>query len=286
MLRTELIRPVHELVRDHARGTPERTAYSDARRAVTYAELAARTGRLAGHLAALGVAPGERVAFVLGNGVSLVESYLATARAAAVGVPLNPLSSDDELAFLLADSGAVAVITDPARISRVRRLAPESTVVLADEVDPVDWCGPRFEDLATRDAPEPARDDLGVDDWAFMLYTSGTTGRPKGVRSSVRNSLWTIAACYAPILGLGREDRVLWPLPLHHCLGHHLGTLGVLAVGASAHVTSGFAAEEVLAGLAAGEFSVLVGVPAMYHELLRAVDTGGTAPTGLRLCLT
>ncbi|AUS77123.1 polyketide synthase [Actinoalloteichus sp. AHMU CJ021] len=286
MLRTELIRPVHELVRDHARDIPERTAYSDARRSVSYAELSARTGRLAGHLAALGVAPGERVAFVLGNGVSLVESYLATARASAVGVPVNPLSSDDELAHLLADSGAVAVITDPARIARLTRVAPALTTVLADEVDPVDWDGPRFEDLATSPAPEPARDDLGVDDWAFMLYTSGTTGRPKGVRSSTRNSLWTIAACYAPILGLSGEDRVLWPLPLHHCLGHHLGTLGVLAVGASAHVTSGFAAEEVLAGLAAGEFSVLVGVPAMYQELLRAADADGIVAPGLRLCLT
>ncbi|MFX4292338.1 AMP-binding protein, partial [Streptomyces bohaiensis] len=117
MLQTELIRPLHELLRDHAAARPGRIAYRDARRAVTYAELETRTARVAGALAAeVGVAPGDRVVLCLGNGVPMIESYLAVARAAAIGVPVNPASTDGEMAYLLTDSDAVAVITDAAHL--------------------------------------------------------------------------------------------------------------------------------------------------------------------------
>jgi len=90
--------------------------FRDARRSVTYGELELRTRRLAGHLAGLRPQLGDRAAILLSNSVETVESCLAITRAGAVGVPLNPRVTEAELAYLLDDSGARVVITDPSRV--------------------------------------------------------------------------------------------------------------------------------------------------------------------------
>ncbi|MGP3923755.1 SDR family NAD(P)-dependent oxidoreductase [Streptomyces sp. 8N616] len=292
MLRTELIRPLPELLRAHADRFGEKVAFADERRSVNYAELERRTWRLAGHFAELRLQPGDRAAIYLDNCVEVVESYLAIARAGAIGVPLNPQSSDAELAYLLDDSGARVVITDAAHLGQLRRLLPERLpfrlVVTGENALPADAPpgSVSFAAMASRDPATPARDDLGLDDLAWMLYTSGTTGKPKGVLSTQRSCLWSVAACYAPILGLSEQDRMLWPAPLFHSLAHVLCVLGVTATGATARITNGFSAEETLEALREEHFTFLVGVPTMYHLLLRAAhETEFTAPE-LRICLS
>jgi acyl-coenzyme A synthetase/AMP-(fatty) acid ligase len=162
---------------------------------------------------------------VLANRVEAVESCLAVTRAAAVGVPLDPRWSDAELARALEDSGARLVFTDDVRLAQVRRVLPEDVaVVLAGARKPAGCLA--YEDLAERDAPAPAADDLGLDDPAWLLYTSGTTGHAKGVISTQRSALWSVDACYAPVFGLSSADRLLWPLPLFHSFAHSLCILG------------------------------------------------------------
>jgi hypothetical protein len=98
MTRDELIRPVPALLKEHAELAPERVACADSARGVTYAGLERRTRALAGYLTRTGLARGDRVAICLGNRVEMVESCLAVLRAGLVGVPLDPRSSDAELA--------------------------------------------------------------------------------------------------------------------------------------------------------------------------------------------
>jgi acyl-CoA synthetase (AMP-forming)/AMP-acid ligase II len=136
MLRTDLIRPMPELLVAHAGHFGNKVAYRDGRRSVSYAELERRTWRLAGHLAQLRLQPGDRAAICLGNRVEMVESYLAITRASAIGVPINPRATDAELAYLLDDSGARVVITDQAHVDQLRRLLaqrPYLSVVVTDE---------------------------------------------------------------------------------------------------------------------------------------------------------
>ncbi|SDH42033.1 type I polyketide synthase [Pseudonocardia oroxyli] len=278
-MRSELIRPLPDTLRAHAAGSGTTIAFRDARRAVTYAELEARTGRLAGHLVAGGLARGERVAILLGNSVEVIESYLAATRAAAVGVPVNPHVTAGELDHLLRDSGARVVVTDRVRLPLVHLVAgPDVRVLVTGEGTAPDGAE-SFAALAAATPDEPARDDLGLDEHAWMLYTSGTTGLPKGVLSTQRNALWSVASCYVPIPGLSADDRVLWPLPLFHSLSHIAGFLAVVSVGATSRILDGFAADEVLAALREDRTTFLAGVPTVYHHLVAAArETGFTAP--------
>ncbi|MGW4060035.1 type I polyketide synthase [Amycolatopsis sp. NPDC004747] len=284
MLRADLIRPLPEILRDRAAQSGERTAFDDGQLSVTYRELELRTRKLAGHLADLGLARGDRVAMVMHNRVEAVETYYAVARAAGVAVPVNPRAADAELSHVLGDSGASFVVTDTAHLAQVTRLAaPGVTVVVAGAAAPEGLLS--YDDLVTLEPVEDARDDLGLDDVAWLLYTSGTTGAAKGVLSTQRNCLWSVAACYAPVLGLTATDRVLWPLPLFHSLAHVLCVHGIVAVGASARIMPGFAAGEVLELLRSADFTVLVGVPSIYQYLLQAGPRDGLRTEDLRLCL-
>ncbi|MER6364336.1 SDR family NAD(P)-dependent oxidoreductase, partial [Kitasatospora sp. NPDC001527] len=287
MLRTELIRPLPELLADHARDSAERTAFRDAVRAVTYGELYTRTGRIAGHLADLRLQPGDRAAILLGNSVEVLESYFGILRAGAIAVPLNPHASGPELAHLLDDSGARVVITDAARAAGLDALArgrADLRVIVTGD-GPAPPGALSFETLATTEPATPARDDLGLDDPAWMLYTSGTTGRPKGVLSTQRNGLWSVAACYVPVPGLSAEDRVVWPLPLFHSLSHIACVLAVTAVGATARILDGFAAQDVLEAVREESATFLAGVPTLYQQLVRAAREDGFTAPALRMCL-
>ncbi|WP_455712144.1 SDR family NAD(P)-dependent oxidoreductase [Streptomyces canus] len=290
MLRTELIQPLPKLLAAHAYRFGDKVAYRDARRSVSHAELARRTANLAGHLAALRLQPGDRAAILLGNCVESVESYLSITRAAAIGVPLNPRSTDAELTHLLSDSGARLVVTDRVHLDQVRRVLgtlqtggdPVRIVVTGTE----QLAGTvSFEKLATTEPPVPARDDLGLDEVAWILYTSGTTGRPKGVRSTQRNALWSVAASYVPIPGLSEDDRMVWPLPLFHSLSHIVCVVAATAVGASVRLVDGFDAEDVLRAVRAEDATFLAGVPTMYHQLVRAAAREDFEAPRLRVCL-
>ena len=292
MFRIELIRPLPELLREHAELRGDKPAFRDRSQTLTYADFERRTRRLAGHLADLRLQPGDRAMIFLGNCVETVESYLAVVRAGGVGVPFNPHSADAELAYVLDDSGARVVITDPAHLDQVRSMLPGRPylriVVTGD--DPLPWDAGEtvvsYRKLLTTEPAVPARDELGLDDVAWMLYTSGTTGKPKGVLSTQRSCLWSVAACYAPIVGLCEDDHVLWPLPLHHSLAHVLCVIGVTAVGASARILDGYSPNEVLQVMREESFTFLTGVPAMYHRLVAEADEAGVPAGRLQRCLT
>jgi rifamycin polyketide synthase module 1/2/3 len=291
MLRVELIRPVPQLLATQAARFGDKVAFYDDHRSVTYAELAQRTRRLAGHVVGLGVPAGERVLMVLGNRVETAESYLALTRAGVVGVCVNPQAAPAEVGYLLADSRARAVITDAEHADLVAtQLAATGTDV------PVILVGGgahaagmlSYERLAADEPATPPRDDLGLDDVAWMLYTSGTTGRPKGVLLTQRSCLWVVAACWAPITRLDAGDHVLCPLPLFHSYALDLCVLGVVAVGATERILPRFATPVVLDLLAGGDYTVLPGVPTMFQYLLHgARDRAAPVPPGaLRLCIS
>jgi long-chain acyl-CoA synthetase len=290
MLHTDLIAPIPELLRRHAAARSDKIAYRDAQASVTYAGLLERTGKLAGHLADHGIAPGDTVAIMLPNSVPWVESCFAIARAGAVSVPISYDSTEAEIAYRLTDANCKAVITTAERGDLFTRLQASAlnlrTLIVTDRGQ----CGAQalhYETLATTRPKSAPRDPASLHETSFILYTSGTTGRAKGVQLTVHGMLWIVAACWAPIAGLSERDTVLSPLPLFHSYALNLSVLGILATGASAFIMERFSTSEALRLLKTGEFTYFPGVPTMFHYLLQATrGETGLRFSKLRLCVS
>ncbi|ROV98058.1 hypothetical protein VMCG_07037 [Cytospora schulzeri] len=309
-----ILSSVPDLLKQHAETRGQQTAFSGpAGRTVTYADLAARTGRIAGRLVSAGITRGHRVAIVLGNCIETVESTFAITRASAVGVPLDPRSSRAELTRALGNSRAHVVITDGRRLGRVvdaikagRETAemPRIIVVVDGASDCLDvkveglvleqyedWAGHTSSSISEQ---HPPLDDLGLEEPAWLHYTTGTTGQPKGVLSCQRSWMWTAVASYVPSLGLTCEDKLFWPLPLFHAFGHSLCIIGTLAVGASTHLVGDELVPPSL--LSRPETTIIAGAPTTFRELVTdsadrealsllrpraCVSAGAPAPAGL-----
>ena len=290
MLHIELIAPIAELLRRHAEARGGKVAYRDAQSAVTYAELNERTAKLAGHLADCGIAAGDTVAIMLPNSVPWVESCLAIARAGAIGVPISYDATEPEIAYRLADPGCKAVFTTAERgdlFARLKAQAPNlQTLIVTDR----GACGTdalRYAKLAAAPPHSTPRDPASLHDTAFILYTSGTTGRAKGVQLTVHGMLWVTAACWTPITGLSERDNMLSPLPLFHSYALNLAVLSVLATGASVHIMERFSTSEAVRLLKTGGFTYFPGVPTMFHYLLQATrGEKGLRFPDLRVCIS
>jgi acyl-CoA synthetase (AMP-forming)/AMP-acid ligase II len=287
MLHAELIAPIPDLIKRHARERGNKVAYRDAHSSVTYAQLDQRTGALAGHLADHGIAPGDTVAILLPNSTQWVEACLAIARAGAIGVPISYEATEPEIAYRLEDANCRAIVTTAERgdvVAKLKAGAPNLATVIATDrgsarADALSY--PALLSTAPKSAP---RDPALMHEPAFILYTSGTTGRAKGVLLTVHGMLWVVAACWAPIAGLGERDTVLSPLPLFHSYALNFSVLAILATGASEYIMEKFSTAEATRLLKSGEFTVFPGVPTMFHYLLQGAD--GEKLPGMRLCIS
>lgn len=290
MIHTELITSVSALLKRHAMQRPAKLAYRDATSSVTYAELADSTANLAGHLQDAGMMPGDGVAVFLPNSVEWVESCFAVVRAAAVCVPISYDSTVPEVAYRLDDAQCKAIITTDERYEMVQELLasnPQIKTLIMVRRGPNKVDGLRFETLRTQRPKSLPRDIESIDETSFIIYTSGTTGRAKGVLLTQRSMLWVVAACWTPVARLSEKDYVLSPLPLFHSYALNFSVLAILATGASEYILEKFSTADVMKILQSEPFTVMPGVPTMFHYLLEAArnDTRCIFPH-LRLCIS
>ena len=234
----------------------------------TYRDLDAVSGRMAHALQRLGVSPGDRVAVQAQKSAELLALHVACARVGAVYLPLNPAYTGSEVAALLDDAEPSLVIRDDAHedaaISGRWPVASLGTIgqALFGEDEP-------FEDV-TR----------SLDDPAAILYTSGTTGRPKGAVLSHGNLVFS-AETLSRAWGFTKDDVLLHMLPLFHTHGLFVAAHCVIASGSSMVLLDAFDPAAVIAELP--ESTVVMGVPTHYVRLLAEPAFDSEATRGVRL---
>ncbi len=272
-------------------GSRVRTFEGDGVREATYAEVAERSARLAGALAGLGIAPGDRVGTLLWNTQEHLEAYLAVPSMGAVLHTLNLRLFPEQLAFVMDHGQDRVVLVDGTVLPVLAKVADQLTTVEAyvlvgdgDTSALGDVPVHRYEDLlaavpATYDWPE-------LDERApsAMCYTSGTTGNPKGVVYSHRSVyLHSMASVSGNGFALAEHDTVLPVVPMFHAAAWGLAYSGWLA-GADLVLPGRFLQAEPLARMIAELRPTVAGaVPTIWNDLLSWVDTHPTDLSSLRL---
>lgn len=279
MIRLDLIAPVGALLQRNAAATPDKPAYVDDDRSITWSALEAETAALARHLVESGLQPGQSVAIWLPNSVDWIVATFAAIRAGGVAVPFSCEATLQEAEYRIDDSAAALIFADSSLRPLLEQLAASDRTLPR-----VIW---RDGVLPAQGAPDVALPDEDIHAPAFIVYTSGTTGKPKGVILLVHSMLWVNAACWAPIAGLSTDDVVLSPLPLFHSYAINIAVLGILATGATERIMAKFSPSRAIELLQAGEATVMPGVPTMFHFMLLTAREKGAASLGrLRVCIS
>ena len=255
---------------------PERVLLETPAETVRHGEAADLACRMAAVLRDRGVRPGDRVAVQVEKSWPAVALYLACLRAGAVFLPLNPAFTPAEMAYFLTDAAPAAIVCDPARQAELTAMAPGAAVLTLDaggagtlrtqagEVAPLD-CQPR-----DRDAP------------AAILYTSGTTGRPKGAMLSEENLL-SNASVLRDLWRFTDRDVLIHALPIFHAHGLFVAINTLMLAGGRMIWLPRFDADAVVAAM--GRATAMMGVPTFYTRLL---DHPGLAQAaaGMRLFIS
>jgi long-chain acyl-CoA synthetase len=266
---------IPELFRAAAARHPDATLVMTPEADLSFAEVDRASDGIAAGLASAGVQPGDRIGLYCPNVPEFVEAYLGIVKAGAVVVPVNLLIQPSEIAYVLNDAAVRAVIYHAALADKVRAARPEVAVAerwIALGGEPVD-----ANDLLLADMSRSGDLPSGValrpeQDLAAILYTSGTTGQPKGAMLSHRNLVSNTRSVVAALGLKPGQDRLLVVLPMFHSFAATVGMLTPALHGLALVPTARFDPLLVTANIAATQATVFLGVPSMYNLIERLDD--------------
>ncbi len=251
---------IGDLLRKAARRFPQRVAVTDGERQVTFAEIERDANRFANHLVARGLRPGEKISTICNNSVEMVKAIFGINRAGLVWVPVNTVLAASEMDYILehAEVG-IAVIDDNLLAQPDRRAALEKRGLTLLPMS-------TFEELLAGHADLEPEVDRGDRDLAMIMYTSGTTARPKGV---MHGHLAVVTAVMSNVveMKLDRESGITGQFPLFHCTAHVM-LCSFLAVGGKVALLRGFEPGACLEAMARDRLTIFLGLPMMYQAIL------------------
>ncbi len=239
----------------------------------TFGELPAAIGRARAALAVLGVKRGDRVMVKAENSPGFALTYLAVLATGAIFVPVNPAYTASEVALLIEDAAPALLVHGSATA-----VPPEGDGLTRATLNP-DGTG-SFSELAARLEPDFAVEAMAASDLAAILFTSGTTGRPKGAMLMHRNLSSNVAALH-DVWRFSDADAILHSLPLFHAHGLFVALHLGLYSAATVHLLGRFDAAKVVSLLPT--VSVFMGVPTFYTRLLDRADFDRAATATIRL---
>jgi fatty-acyl-CoA synthase len=271
-------------VAERAAAAPSRPALVDAWRRLDYGAFEQRCARAAGVLEAAGVTRGDRVALLLGNRSATLELVFACARLGAIATPLNTRLAPPEVAQLLADCRPKAFLYEAALADGAECARAESGQAGALAL-PVGGEADAYEAALAGAVPQRAIAEVSAEDAVILMYTSGTTGVPKGALLPHRKTLFNSLNAQL-FFELTRADRVLVAVPLFHSFGLKILAIPALYAGASLVLQGSFDAADTWRSVARERVTLLGGVPSMFRALGEAHDQGRPDTSSLRFLFT
>lgn len=267
----------------HARRTPHRIAFRFGSRALTWAELEVRIQKLAAGFSARGVGPGDRVAVLMTNRPEFVETVLAVNFLGGIAVPVNFRLSPDEVIYILRDSGARILVIDSglaplAKSAKAKMETPPCCVVVGHSAAEAGPDSETYETVLATAAPAPPNVLIDEHDIAVIMYTSGTTGRPKGAMLSHLNLLIQSLTVIRAFRQFGDDDVTLCASPLFHIAG--LGSVApVLFVGGTVVIlpSGQFDADTTLDVVEREGVTTMLLVPVQWQQLCATPGVAGRA---------
>ncbi|MDT4937630.1 MAG: hypothetical protein QOG80_1301, partial [Pseudonocardiales bacterium] len=284
-----------DLLEAQVAAAPEKTFVFDSTNGYTYRELRDAATQLAAGLQGIGVGRGDRVAVQLPNWSEFVLCAAALSRLGAVLVPIMPIYRDDDVTYVLKHSGAKVAITCEEfkkfryldMFATLRSQMPDLQLIVVRSTGPVDPdVATAFDDLLSRSTPEAASVMLGdpatPDDPMLVVYTSGTTSRPKGCLHTF-NTLRMSAEALRQSIGYTEDDVQFGPSPVSHSTGAITSFVLPLIAGASSHLMEAWDPEEGLERIQKYGCTVTVTATAFLQMLLASYDRDRHDPSSLRL---
>ncbi|NMD69286.1 long-chain-fatty-acid--CoA ligase [Bacillus sp. DNRA2] len=268
-----------------ANGFPDRIVYQFMDQSTTYAELDFLVDRFAAALAKEGIGKGDAVALLLGNTPHFVIAYYGILRSGAAAVPINPIFSPREIEYILVNSEAKAVISIPQLqlvLSALKqKLNHLGLVVYTDQLDS-EWNFDQFVRIANLNFISPV---IEKDDLAVILYTSGTTGDPKGAMLTHLNMGSNAQAC-TKLFELTHEDRIITVLPIFHVFCMTVCMNATITCSATMVLMPKFSPTEVVKTIKEQQATIFVGVPTMYNFLLQVPNATLEDFQSIRSCVS
>ena len=278
---------VSDIVKDHVSEYPDKTAIIAGNCRISYAELDGLINRTASGLLKAGLKRGDILSLFLPSLPELIIGYLGAVRAGIVVNVVNAMLKEEEVAYILKDCASRAVVVDAARLpileaARSRVPSVEHVFVLKDAD-----AGKAYSSLesvmaqGTDKFNAPATDER---DLCHLMYTSGTTGWPKGVMATHLN-IWHNATSFGGI-HFSPDDTIMVATPIFHCWGLISGTFGMLSRGGTVITVERFYPDQALEEIERWRPTIFQGVPPMYNVLLKQPDLDKRDVSSVVFCLS
>lgn len=262
----------YEMLYENAKHRGRKTALFQDDKKISYNKLLNMSDRLAAYLHEEGIKSGDKVAIFMRNSIEFVVSIFAISKIGAVVVPINTFLKSNELAYILEDSSAVALIASSnfekivhdAEASKLcRKIIWEGGLRLSDDINV------SFDDAVANDIKYPPV-MRKLDDLAVIFYTSGTTGKPKGAMLSFKN-IFSNSASAEILLGVSFKDRNIIFLPMFHSFTFSIGVILPIYVGASIVIIQSVRPfSNIFKQVLLKRVTIFIGIPDVYNALVKA----------------
>ena len=278
------MRVLGDLIKARALDSGEKVAFIFKDRKMSYSELYERSKRLANGLDRLGLRKGDHVSVLFQNSFEIIESYFANALLGCATIPLNPMYTGREIEYIVKNSESKALITKDSlypNVAEIRdNLKELQHVILQSEASLSDTHA--YDKLLKGASDEPVDVEVNPDDLAIVLYTSGTTGTPKGVMLSHKGILLN-AELTKDAIGYREDDRFVGVLPMFHSFAFSFDILQMMFVKGSTAIFERFEIKDIVSGIEKYHCTSLAGVPTMFTYIYNYPDLNKYDLTCLRI---